>query len=250
MKVGLLLHGGAAVNAALALHPTDRDVVLAALACNVDVIVVEAVAALALPPRAATEALALGAGRAVRLTDSALDTRDGPGVARPVAELVHRFAIDVVLFGEDADPEGATDVPGALAYLLGAHYLAGVDELTALSRTARNEEEAAGAGALLATVRSGGRVHRVRVPAPAVVGLAPSHRSARASSEAGARVEERRPAHDQSGNQPIEVLTLAELGPSVSLVRRPSELRGALESAPRPLVTLQSAARLAALLGL
>lgn len=275
MRVGVLLHGGAAVEAPLVLHPTDRDAVLAAHGCGLDIVVLEALGGHGLPPRAVAEALALGASRAVRVADAARGFPDVSGVARPIAELVRRLAIDLVLFGEDADPEGATDAPAAIAHLLGARYVAGIDELSVVGRSgdeggARDREPSAGGttlgptrdgrstgptlesaaterDVLVATLRSGGLLHRVRLSAPAVVGLAPRLRAARASARAA--VEKAKPV-PFSPNEQIAVLTLRDLGLNVTLVRRPTELRGVLESAPRPLVTLQSSARLAALLGL
>jgi hypothetical protein len=92
-------------------------------------------------------------------------------------------------------------------------------------------------------------VHRVRVTGPAVVGLAPRPGADRAASAPTSGIEERQ-AIQPPPNERIEIFTLSDLGLNMTLVRRPIELRGVLESAPRPLVTLQSSARLAALLGL
>lgn len=242
MKALVCLHAGAAIRSEErpALHPTDRRALALALDLTGEVVALEMTAAVGTPSTALVQAIEAGAHRAVRVVAEELATTDALTGGLVLAAAVDRLQVDLVLFGSDADPEGAGDVPGALAHRRAALYLTAVEALTPAG-VEPGSGGGQGPGAVVATVRAGGWRRRVRVPQNAVLGIAASTTApapaaateAAAAAGAGATVE----------------LTLAELGLESSLIRRRDDRRGTVEACTRPLVTLESAVAVAALVG-
>lgn len=234
MRIGVCLHAGSVTRGPLRLHPSDRAAMASGLAVGAEVIVVEAVGDRGTAPRAAGEALAAGAARAVRIVDPALVTASAQATAFVLATALDALQVDLVLFGNDADPEGAHDVPACIALHMSAVYVEDVLELK-LEDTA----PASSTPSVSLTARSAGRIRRLRVPLNAVVGIA-----ADLAPVTGPAV-----ATALSATPPVvEVFSLAEINVDPAQVRSRQDRRGAIDPAARPLVALNSAAAIAALL--
>jgi hypothetical protein len=154
--------------------------------------------------------------------------------------------VDLVLFGSDADPEGLVDVPASIASHMAALYVSDVVNLEAAqdepndrdARPARDAKDATSAGSIVVEIRSGAWIRRLRLPANAVVGVAPGPEVSSPSSDLA-------PPADPPE---VEVMSLGDLKIDPGFARRRSDVRDIIQSAPRPLVTLHSAAAVAALL--
>jgi hypothetical protein len=223
------------------LHPSDRHAIRLARGTGAEVIVVEAVDQRGSAPTAVGQALDAGALRAVRLVEPALGAADAHSTGFALATVIDMLKVDLVLFGADAEPEGVPDVPASIAHHMTALFLTGVVGL----RAAAAPTAGAAPTAIEAVVENAGWLRRLDVPLNAVMGVV-------AGREAGVAVPAGKgPGGTASATPPpatVQVLTLQDLHMDPGLVRRRNDLRGVIEPAPRPLVTLKSATALAALL--
>lgn len=239
MRFVVCLHGAAVVRSSPPLHPTDRHAIALAIASGAEVVVLEAVGERGSAPSAVGQALDAGALRAVRLVEPTLTTADAHATGYALAMVIDQLKVDLVLFGSDADPEGVLDVPASIAHHMTALFLTGAVGL-------RTGQDAAG-GTLELVAESTGWLRRLRIPLNAVVGIDPG----RGVGAAAARSVPGAVAAKTAATPPpatVQVVTLQDLHLDPGLVRRRNDLRGVVEPAPRPLVTLKSAAALAALL--
>lgn len=236
MRFLVCLHGASVVRQALPLHPTDRHAIALGTAAGAEVIVLEAVSERGSAPMAVGQALDAGALRAVRLVEPVLASADAHSTGYALATAIDHLKVDVVLFGADADPQGVPDVPASIAHHMTALFLTGAVGL----RTGDQPS-----GRLELVVENSGWLRRLQVPLNAVIGINPG----RGSATAGPHVAR---GLDPSASTPppatVQVLTLQDLRLDPALVRRRNDLRGVVEPAPRPLVTLTSAAAVAGLL--
>lgn len=241
MRFAVCLHGAAVAHTSLALHPTDRHAIRLARGAGAEVIVLEAVDQRGSAPTAVGQALDAGALRAVRLVEPALAAADAHSTGFALATVIDMLKVDLVLFGADADPEGLPDVPASIAHHMTALFLTGVVGL----RPAAAATGAAPPAAIEAIVENAGWLRRLEVPLNAVIGVD-------AGRDAGAPVAgNRRTGSTTSVTPPpatVQVISFQDLHMEPGLVRRRNDLRGVVEPAPRPLVTLKSATALAALL--
>jgi electron transfer flavoprotein alpha/beta subunit len=241
VRFAICLHAGAVAHASTPLHPTDRHAIRLARSAGAEVIVLEAVDQRGSAPTAVGQALDAGALRAVRLVEPALGTADAHSTGFALATVIDNMKVDLVLFGSDADPEGLADVPASIAHHMTALFLTGVVGLKVVA--------AANAGAppsaLEAVVENAGWLRRLEVPLNAVVGV-DAGRDATAALQASAHLVGAAPATPPPAA--VQVISLQDLRMEPGLVRRRNDLRGVVEQAPRPLVTLKSATALAALL--
>ncbi|MES1165609.1 MAG: hypothetical protein ABUR63_07630 [Verrucomicrobiota bacterium] len=236
MRFAVCLHGGAVVRSALRLHATDRRAIELAVAAGAEVVAIEAVGERGSAPTAATQALEAGAHRAVRVVEPALAAADSHTTGFVLATALAGLAVDLILCGEDADPEGLGDVPATVAHHMGALYVCGALNLDISGAAA----PAGGAvEAVEVNLRAGSWIRGLRVPFNALICLAGDATLPPRATSAAA------PGQKRGG---VQVLTLADLEIDAALVRRRDDLRGLIEPAPRPLVTLQSAAAVGALL--
>lgn len=239
MRFAVCLHAGAVVRSALPLHETDYRAILLGRATGAEVLVIEAVAHRGCAPRAVTEALAAGASQAVRVVDPALESADAHATGFVLATALDPRGVDLIMFGADADPEGAHDVPACIAHHMSAVYLNQVLDLVAATGEGGPAREGP---ALEITVRLPAWICRLQVPLDAVIGIAP---------QSGRHVATRAPGPgDGQAAAPgaVEVVTLDDLKMDPALVRSRDDRRGVIDVAARPLVTLQSGAAIAALL--
>lgn len=168
-------------------------------------------------------ALSAGAHRAVRLTGEDFASADFHTLGQALAAGIKRIGADLVLTGGRSDDEGLGAVPAALARQLGYPCVTGVEEL-----------EDAGATAVEAVVRGGGRKRRLRIELPAVLAVS-------------SRRHPLPPPPDRTGKpNDIEVLSLSD--PEATVVRRRTELLGKAEPASRGTEEVSSAAALIAAL--
>jgi electron transfer flavoprotein beta subunit len=174
------------------------------------------------------EALRLGATRAVLLCDSLLETAEYPAIAFVLAQAARRLGAQLVLAGlhcdADGNDEGRGIVPAAVSQFFQAGYLAQVEELQLASGSGE-------ATAVQLAVRSRGRVHRLVVPLPAVLTVAPTmNQPPEALSTAKSLV-----AIEQWGLDQIDIdpLTLPR-----------TDLTGSLERPKRRVHTVKSAEEL------
>jgi electron transfer flavoprotein beta subunit len=250
LKFAVCLHGATVARAGLRLHQTDRHAILLGLSVGAQIVIVEAVGERGSGPVAAAEALEAGAHRAVRIVEPALAATDAHGTGLVLATALDHLDVDIVLWGDDADPEGLGDVPASIAHHMAALYLTGALALR-LAESGPTDVDAVTVGM---TVRSGAWLRELRVPLNAVVGVAaPATPPATASAGAPTLLGDKAATVVGAGKPPkkrppVQVFTFADLGLDPALVRRRNDLRGVVEAAPRPLVTLQSAAAVSALL--
>jgi electron transfer flavoprotein beta subunit len=228
------------------LHIADRHALAVARAAGAEIVVVEAVGRRGSAPTAVSEALAAGAGRALRLVDPALETADANATGFALASVFDRLDVDLILFGSDASSEGVVDVPACIAHHMSATYLEGALQLKAAESAFADNPSGTDAGTrglpfVEVTVAAGAWIRRLQVPLNAVVGIvadAPFEVSARPASSSQVHVNQTR----------IEVLSLAELNMDSSLIPGRDDGRGVVDPSTRPLVTLHSVAAVAALL--
>ncbi len=213
----------------LPLHPTDQRAIALVKGLGAEISVVEAVGERGSAPMAASQALSCGASRAVRIVEPALALADSHTTGFVFAATIHHLTVDLVLFSADADPEGLGDTPACIAHHMMALYLPGALDLRSTG---------SGAGTVEITVRNSGWIRRLAVPMNAVVGIAAG------APPTDQPLEDLPPAKHTS----VEVFTLADFNIDPALVRRRDDLRGVIEPASRPLVTLQSAVSVGALL--
>jgi electron transfer flavoprotein alpha/beta subunit len=174
------------------------------------------------------QALALGAGRAVRVTGDDLANADFHTLGQVLASGIKRLGADLVLAGARSDDEGLGAVPAATARQMGFVYLSGVEEV---SPAASGSD---GAPAIEVVVRGGGRKRRLRVTLPAVLSIvAGPHKPPPTPARTGAPPD-------------IELLSLAD--PESTVVRRRTELLGKVEPTSRGTETVASAPALIAAL--
>jgi hypothetical protein len=232
------LHGASVVRSSLPLHATDRHAIALGTAAGAEVVVLEAVGERGSAPKAVGQALDAGALRAVRLVEPALLATDAHSTGYALATAIDHLKVDVVLFGADADPEGVPDVPASIARHMTALFLTGAVGLKTGDQPS---------GRLELVVENSGWLRRLRIPMNAVVGINPGRGSATAAPGGAAGSE---PGGDVTTPPPasVQVITLQDLHLDPALVRRRNDLRGVVEPAPRPLVTLTSAAAVAGLL--
>jgi electron transfer flavoprotein beta subunit len=226
LRFAVCLHGAGVVRSSRRLHPTDRHAIALGLAMGGEIVVIEAVGERGSAPIGVSDALNAGCSRAVRLVEPTLATSDAHATGFALASVLDHLKVDVVLCGGDADPEGIGDVPAHVAIHMGALYITNVVDLTA-----------AGRDTLAATLSCGPWLRRLALPLNAVLVVA-------ASREPHPLANGPRPKNAAA----IEIMTLADLGIDVAVVRRQSDLRGVIEAATRPLVTLHSAEAVGALL--
>ena len=169
--------------------------------------------------------------------DPALQNADAQATAFALATALDSLQVDLVLFGDDADPEGAQDVPACVARHMSAVYLDQVLTLNSLVGDAAQPD----AAMVEVDIRAWGWIRRIRVPMNAVLGVADDGIPATAAPA---------PSASPPGAVPpgVEVVNLTDLNVDPVLVRSHQDRRGAIDAAARPLVTLQSAAAIAALL--
>jgi Electron transfer flavoprotein domain len=232
VRFALCLHGAAVMRSATRLHETDLRAIAQVRALGAEVVAVEAVGERGSAPLATGAAIEAGAEGAVRLVDPALVSSDADATGYAFASLIDTLKVDLVLFGCGADPAGLGDVPASIAHYMTALYIPEVIEM------ARAGGIAGAPAGMRLTLRGGGLLRRLETPLNAVVGFASGPSPARPVAAAGAA---RHPP-------PPQVFTLTDLKIDPVLVRRRDDHRGTLEPAPRPLVTLQSATAVAALL--
>lgn len=237
MRFLVCLHGASVVRESLPLHPTDRHAIALGTAAGAELLVLEAVSERGSAPRAVGQALDAGALRAVRLVEPVLAAADAHSTGYALATAIAHLKVDVVLFGADADLQGVPDVPASIAHHMTALFLTGAVGL-------KTGDEPS--GRLELVVENSGWLRRLRIPLNAVIGINPGRGSATAAPDgtqgsAGANAATPPPAT-------VQVLTLQDLRLDPALIRRRSDLRGVVEPAPRPLVTLTSAAAVAGLL--
>jgi electron transfer flavoprotein alpha/beta subunit len=241
VRFAVCLHGAAVAHASTPLHPTDRHAIRLARGAGAEVIVLEAVDQRGSAPTAVGQALDLGALRAVRLVDPALGAADAHSTGFALATVIDMLKVDLVLFGADADPEGLPDVPASIAHHMTALFLTGVVGL----KMAAAAKAGAPPTAVEAVVENAGWLRRLEVPLNAVIGVD-------AGRDAGAAVPVSSRAGGTTSATPppatVQVISLQDLHMEPGLVRRRNDLRGVIEPAPRPLVTLKSSTALAALL--
>lgn len=251
MRLAVCLHGGAVARAALPLHPADRALVELGRGLGMEVIALELLAAGGVAPRAVNEAAAVGLERALRVVDEALALADAPATGLVAERALRDVRADLIAFVAAADPEGAADVPAVLAFRMGAAYVPGVFALSATPGAAGSPPAftaRAGRGAIEVTMAlpRGAVIELDLALAP---GPAPAPSGADASGSPGTAASVPAGRDDHPHRAPIRVLTLADLGLDVTLVRRRDDARGAVEPVARPLVTTRSSVSLAALLG-
>lgn len=256
--MGVCLHAGAVARSALPLHPTDRRALAICLAAGAEVVVVEAVGQRGTAPTAINGALDAGASQAWRLVDTALQRADAHATGLALAGALDRLEVDLILFGDDADPDGIGDVPACIAHQMGALYVTGATELTARGTTtpavglgADSPGAGAGGGASRAaeicvdlTIETNLGAHRLGPLTNAVVGIAPG-----GAWPAVLAPDEPEPhRHPRPGRPPVQVISLDDLSIDPARVRRTQDGRGVIEPSSRVLVTLQSALAVTGLL--
>jgi len=249
LRLGVCLHAGAVVRSALPLHPSDRRALALSLATGAEVVVVEAVGRRGSAPTAISAALDAGAGQAWRLVDTALQRADAQATGFALASALDRLEVDLILFGDDADPDGIGDVPACIAHQMGALYVTGATELKVRGTTTPatglgTDLPGADRGASRAaetcvdlTIETNLGVHRLGPLTNAVVGVAPDG----AWPGVPTREEHERPSHERPGRPPVQVISLDDLSIDPARVRRRQDGRGVIEPSSRVLVTLQSA---------
>jgi electron transfer flavoprotein alpha/beta subunit len=226
VTLAVCLHGAAVARSSLHLHPTDRRAIALAQSIGAEIVAVEAVAQRGSAPVATGEALVAGAHRAIRIVEPALADVDAGSVGLALAATLDRLNVVVVLFGSDADPEGLADIPACIALHMAAHYLGDVVDLTAAAETGTTAGDSVDV-----TIRGGAWTRRVQLPPRAVLGIAPGPTPSAVESPA-----------TQPGQEKIQVMSLADLKIDPGSLRREKHLRGIIQAAHRPLVTLHSAA--------
>jgi electron transfer flavoprotein alpha/beta subunit len=233
LRIVLGLHAMTVTRTSPALHPSDRRALALARGLGAAALAIEALGTPGLAPRAVHQALAAGAAGAVRVIDAALAAADAHTTGFVLAEVMRRLDPDLILFAEDTDPDGALDVPAALAHRLGVPYVPQAVDVSA--RTAASVNGAP--SPFEVTLQRGPSTLRARLPRGAVVGVTLDRGGAThdvQAPDAGATLSA------------IEILTLADLGIDPSLVRRRNDLRGVVEPAGRPaLLTTTAVASLA-----
>jgi electron transfer flavoprotein alpha/beta subunit len=236
MRFLVCLHGASVARSALPLHPTDRHAIALGTAAGAEMVVLEAVGERGSAPMAVGQALDAGALRAVRLVEPALLATDAHSTGYALATAIDHLKVDAVLFGADADPEGVPDVPASIAHHMTALFVTGAVGLKTGDPTDTRLE---------LVVENSGWLRRLRIPMNAVVGINPGRGSVTAARGTlgglGANATTPPPAT-------VQVMTLQDLHLDPALIRRRNDLRGVVEPAPRPLVTLTSAAAVAGLL--
>jgi electron transfer flavoprotein alpha/beta subunit len=235
MKIAVCLHGAAVVRAALALHPTDRDLLALGLALGAETVVLELVGTPGLAPRAINEAVALGAAHPLRVVDEALGTTDAHATGLVMERILHELDPELVLFSPSADPEGLTDVPAAIAF---RRAVPCVSEVVAVMIEPASSSE--GRPRFVVRAQRGDRLAQLEVPRGALVGV---H-----GLESQPGRENRQAAPPSPADTAIRVVTLSDLGVDRVQVLRRNDLRGVIEPAARPLVTTRSVASLVSLL--
>jgi electron transfer flavoprotein alpha/beta subunit len=223
----------------MSLHPTDRHAIGLACSTGAEVVVLEAVGERGSAPSAAGQALDAGALRAIRLVEPALAAADAHATGYALASVIDHLKVDLVLFGGDADPEGVPDVPASIAHHMTALFLTGAVGL----KSPRDQ----GGVPLELVVENSGWLRRLQIPLNAVIGIESGRGDAAGSRRANVAEDEERGAVTPAPAG-VQVLTLQDLHLDPGVIRRRNDLRGVIESAPRPLVTLKSATALAALL--
>jgi electron transfer flavoprotein alpha/beta subunit len=122
--------------------------------------------ALAATDGSADEALAeaqrLGAFRAARVVEVALESLDVGAVGKTLADALLHLQADLVLCGARSDVEGRGVVPASVAHHWKAPYIPYVEELSVAN------------GEATVLVRSGGRKRRLAVKLPALFTVGPS----------------------------------------------------------------------------
>ena len=153
------------------------------------------VVVLCMGPASASEsirrALAMGADRAVHVSDPALGGSDAIGTARVLAAALKKIGYDLVLFGSAAADAYGGVVPAAVAELLGAPLLSFATQLDLDDGAARIQRQAE-VGYTVA-----------EAPMPALVSVTKAINEPRYPSMKGIM---------QSKRKPIETFTLADLG--------------------------------------
>ena len=246
MRFALCLHGAAVGPWGTPLHDTDRRALALGRAAGAEMIAIEALGEQGGVPMAIGAALDAGADGAILLRDEALLTADADATGYAFASIIDKLKADLVLFGCDADPAGLTDVPACIAHYMTALYVTDVVDMARPGRDGDGDGDADGdadadeePAVLELAVRAGGLRQRLETPLNAVVGIA------------AGLVAARPPTRDVDAPRPTpaaRVFTLADLEIDPTLVRRRDAHRGIVEPAPRPLVTLQSAMAVVALL--
>jgi electron transfer flavoprotein beta subunit len=171
------------------LHPVEEALRLRDEAGEGEVLVVS------LGPERAADALrktlAMGANRAVRITDEAFEGADLGVTARALTAALEREAVDLVLFGQQsADGDGAC-LWAAVAELLRRPVISQVSELTVSD------------GMVIGRRQTEYGYERIRCPLPAVVAVSDSINEPRYPSLKGIM---------GAKSKPQSVLTAVELG--------------------------------------
>lgn len=232
MRFAVCLHSAAVARSWIRLHPTDLRAIGLGLALGAEVVAVEAVGERGSAPIAVGDALAAGAHEAVRIVDPALGAADADATGFALATALDILKVDLVLFGKDTDPDGLGDVPASIAHYMTALY---VTDVVDISRSGNGDGELS---AVDVTIRGGAWLRRIALPLNAVVGITGGRTPPPPKS----------PRDPGAPRRPAQVLKLSDLNIDPELVRRRDDRRGAIVSAPRPLVTLPSASSVANML--
>jgi len=241
MTIALLLHGAAVLSRALPLHPTDRRSIRLARGCGSEVIAIEISAGGEEANGALEEAIGAGATRAVHVSDLVLGSSDAHTAGFVAAAAISSLDVDVVLFGTDAAPEYALDIPASVAFHLGAPFFTDVETLS--PSASLDVDNNTGAGALELLLRRNGWLQTLRIPAAAVIGISPTREPASASNDSSTR-----PENEPDKAIRIETLSFDMLGIDPALIRRRTRARGNIVDVSRAPVTLHSLAALEELL--
>jgi electron transfer flavoprotein alpha/beta subunit len=152
-------------------------------------------------------ARAAGCDGAVRVHAPNCDDLDYLGVATILGTAAAALGCDALLCGDTSENERTGAVGPAVAEILGVPHLTGVLDITAAPASSR--AHAAPAGDALPDVRvqhrSGGHIHRLRWPLPAVFCLL-------APCAPGTAAAAALPGDAQAGADAVTTLTLEELG--------------------------------------
>jgi electron transfer flavoprotein beta subunit len=170
-------------------HPIEAALQLREAAGDGEVVVVS------LGPENAVDALrktlAMGADRAVRITDDAFAGADLTVTARALAGALEREGADLVLFGQQSSDGDGACLWAAVAELLGRPVISQVSELSVTDGTVTGRRQ----------TEYG--YERVRAPLPAVVAVSDSINEPRYPSLKGIM---------GSKSKPHDVLTAADVG--------------------------------------
>ncbi len=147
---------------------------------------------------------AVATGTRVYIHDAAWGSEAPRTTGLALAHLAHKESASLILTGPPGGGEGLGLVPAALAHSLGITFINLCEQIDDL-----------GDNAVSVRLRLGGRVWRIRVPLPAVLGLATSSRDASTKTA-------------PPGLAPLRIMTAADLDLAKAALLGPQEPLGAL----------------------